>query len=64
MNGDYQVVVGGSEVKLGGPNLGTQIRKMLNRDVLFDISADAVGTFVPFGGVMVKLTKAAIDLKR
>jgi len=52
------------DLKLGGPNLGTQIRKMLNRDMLFDISADAVGTFVPFGGVMVKLTKAAIDLKR
>lgn len=52
------------ELKLGGSNLGTQIRKMLSRDVLFDISADAVGTVIPLGGVVVKLTKAAIDLKR
>ena len=52
------------DVGVGGPSMKEHLRKMLNRDVLFDISADAVGTFVPGGGIVIKLTKAAIDMKK
>ena len=41
----------------------TQIKGMLNRDLLFDIGADTVGLFVPGGSIAVKLAKAAIDSK-
>lgn len=52
------------DVRQGGSTLTQQLKRMLNRDVLFDISADAIGTFVPGGGIVVKLTKAALDLNR
>lgn len=41
----------------------TQMKGMLNRDLLFDIGADTVGIFVPGGSIAVKLAKAAIDTK-
>jgi hypothetical protein len=44
-----------------GKALMTQVKGMLNRDLLFDIGADTVGIFVPGGSVAVKLAKAAID---
>ena len=36
---------------------------MLTRDLLFDITADAVGMFVPGGSIAVKLVKAVVDRK-
>ncbi|MBD0379932.1 hypothetical protein [Paenibacillus sedimenti] len=48
----------------GGKTFKKQIKSLLDRDLLFDISADAVGTFVPGGGIFVKLTKAAMNFKQ
>jgi hypothetical protein len=47
-----------------GKGMMTQMKGMLNRDVLFDIGADTVGLFVPGGSIAVKLAKAAIDSNR
>ncbi|HYF80974.1 MAG TPA: hypothetical protein VD973_28005 [Symbiobacteriaceae bacterium] len=52
------------EIRLGGPSLKDQVRKILSRDMLFDISAEAAGAVLPGAGIAVKLTKAAMDLKR
>ena len=54
-------VTGGT--KQGKALLGT-MRQMLSRDLLFDITADTVGVFVPGGSIAVKLAKAAIDTQR
>lgn len=45
----------------GGKRLGDQIRGMLTRDLLFDVTADAVGMIVPGGSIAVKLVKAVVD---
>ena len=45
----------------GGKKLGDQIRGMLTRDLLFDVTADAVGMIVPGGSIAVKLVKAVVD---
>jgi hypothetical protein len=45
--------------KLDIPGMG-----MLNRDLLFDISADAAGILVPGGSIAVKLVKAVVDRKK
>jgi hypothetical protein len=34
---------------------------MLMRDLLFDVTADALGIIMPGGSIVVKLVKAAID---
>ena len=47
-----------------GKGMMTQVKGMLNRDLLFDIGADTVGIFVPGGSIAVKLAKAAIDTNR
>jgi hypothetical protein len=46
-----------------GKAMLSQMKGMLNRDLLFDIGADTVGLFVPGGSIAVKLAKAAIDTK-
>jgi hypothetical protein len=48
----------------GGKKLGDQIRGMLTRDLLFDVTADAVGMIVPGGSIAVKLVKAVVDRGR
>lgn len=45
----------------GGKKLGDQIRGMLTRDLLFDVTADAIGMIVPGGSIAVKLVKAVVD---
>ncbi len=47
-----------------GKPMMAQVKGMLNRELLFDIGADAVDLFVPGGSIAVKLAKAAIDKKR
>lgn len=37
---------------------------LVNRDLIFDISADAIGMVVPGGSIVVKLAKAAADFRR
>ena len=47
-----------------GKAMMSQVKGLLNRDLLFDIGADTVGLFVPGGSIAVKLAKAAIDTSR
>ncbi|MDR7417655.1 MAG: hypothetical protein QN178_01950 [Armatimonadota bacterium] len=49
------------EFKPMGKAFGPQLRKVLNREVLFDVGAETLGLVVPGGGIVVKLTKAVID---
>jgi hypothetical protein len=58
---EYDAITG--DAHAGGRWLGEQIRGMLTRDLLFDVTADAVGLIVPGGSIAVKLVKAAIDRK-
>jgi hypothetical protein len=56
---EYDALSG--EFHAGGKKLGDQIRGMLTRDLLFDVTADAVGMFVPGGSIAVKLVRAVVD---
>ena len=58
---EYDAVTG--DVHTGGKWLGEQIRGMLTRDLLFDVTADAVSMIVPGGGIAVKLVRAVVDRK-
>ena len=49
------------EIHGGGRKMGNQIKGMITRDLIFDVTADAVGMLVPGGSIAVKLVKAAID---
>jgi hypothetical protein len=49
------------DIHAGGKKLGDQIRGMLTRELLFDVTADAVGMIVPGGSIAVKLVKAVVD---
>lgn len=51
------------DLKQGGRTLKDQMKKLLNRDLLFDLSADVAGTFIPGGSIVVKLAKAAVDFR-
>ena len=51
------------EFNAGGRKLQDQIKGMLTRDLLFDVTADAVGILVPGGSIAVKLVKAVVDRK-
>ena len=45
----------------GGKKLSDQIKSMVTRDLVFDVTADAVGMIVPGGSIAVKLVKAVVD---
>jgi len=49
------------EVHSGGKKQAGQIKGMLTRDLIFDVTADAAGLIVPGGSIAVKLVKAAMD---
>lgn len=49
------------EFKPTGKTFGSQLKRVMNRDVLFDIGADAASLIIPGGGIAVKVTKAMID---
>lgn len=49
------------EMTAGGKKLSAQIKGMVSRDLLFDITADAAGMLVSGGGIAVKLMKAVVD---
>ncbi len=51
------------EIIAGGRKLQDQIKGMITRDLLFDVTADAVGMLVPGGSIAVKLVKAVVDRK-
>lgn len=50
-----------TEVRSGGKKWSDQIKGVLTRDLLFDITADAVGMILPGGSIAVKLVKAVVD---
>jgi len=52
------------EMRTGGKKLSDQIKGVLTRDFIFDITADAFGTIVPGGSIAVKLVKAVVDRKK
>jgi hypothetical protein len=52
------------EMHMGGKKLSDQIKGILTRDLLFDVTADAFGTIVPGGSIAVKLVKAVVDRKK
>lgn len=49
------------EINSGGRKLSDQIKSMVTRDLIFDVTADAVGMVVPGGSIAVKLIKAVVD---
>jgi hypothetical protein len=49
------------EIHSGGKKLGDQIKGVVTRDFIFDVTADAVGLIVPGGNIAVKLVKAVVD---
>jgi hypothetical protein len=51
------------EINGGGKKLQDQFKGILTRDLLFDVTADAVGMLVPGGSIAVKLVKAVVDQK-
>ena len=52
------------EMHTGGKRLSDQIKGLLTRDLIFDVTADAFGTIVPGGSIAVKLVKAVVDRKK
>ncbi len=49
------------EIHSGGRKMNDQIKGILTRDLIFDVTADAVGMIVPGGSIAVKLVKAVVD---
>ena len=56
------------DMRAGGKKLGEQFagqfKGVVSRDLVFDITADAVGMLVPGGSIAVKLVKAVVDRKK
>ena len=59
---EYDALTG--DTRTDGKKLGDQIKSMWTRDLLFDLTADAVGVVVPGGSIAVKLVKAVVDRKK
>jgi hypothetical protein len=58
---EFDAVTG--EVRTGGRKLSAQIKNVVTRDLIFDVTADAVGMLLPGGSIAVKLVKAVVDHK-
>ena len=52
------------EINGGGKKLQDQFKGVITRELLFDVTADAVGMLVPGGSIAVKLVKAVVDRKK
>lgn len=52
------------EISAGNRTFNEYVGKVLNRDFLFDIGADAAGMFIPGGSIAVKVAKRYIDTKK
>ncbi|MBE3120345.1 MAG: hypothetical protein IMZ50_16530 [Candidatus Atribacteria bacterium] len=52
------------EVHSGGKKQNDQIKGYVTRDLIFDVTADAVGLIVPGGSIAVKLVKAVVDRRK
>jgi hypothetical protein len=51
------------EINSGGSRMQDQFKGIVTRDLIFDVTADAVGMLVPGGSIAVKLVKAVVDQK-
>ncbi len=51
------------EMNGSGKKFQDQFKGMVTRDLLFDVTADAVGLLVPGGSIAVKLVRAVVDRK-
>src|SRR3990172_1339744 len=49
------------EFRPSGKAFGDQVKRVLNREVLFDIGAEALNLAVPGGAIALKLGKAVLD---
>ena len=49
------------EMSTGGVTLHQQVKSLLTRDLLFDVSADAISLLVPGGGIALKVAKAMVN---
>lgn len=49
------------EINASGKTMSSRIKGIISRDLVFDITADAVGMVVPGGSIAVKLVKAVVD---
>jgi hypothetical protein len=49
------------DARSGGKKLSDQIKSVVTRDLIFDVTADAVGAIVPGGSIAVKLIKAVVE---
>jgi hypothetical protein len=49
------------EINGGGRKLSDHVKGLISHDLLFDVTADAVGLVVPGGSIAVKLVKAVVD---
>jgi hypothetical protein len=58
---EFDAITG--DIHAGGKKFQEQIKSVLTRDLIFDVTADAVGMFVPGGSIAVKLVKAVVDHK-
>lgn len=52
------------EARTGSRVFNEYVGKMLERDFLFDVTADAVGMFVPGGSIAVKAVKKVMDARK
>lgn len=55
---EFDALLGDS--RSGGKKWADQIKGIVTYDLFFDVTADAVGIFVPGGGIAVKLVKAVV----
>lgn len=51
------------EMTTNGKTWGNQLQSVLTKDLIFDLTGDAVGMFVPGGSIAVKLVRAVVDRK-
>jgi hypothetical protein len=49
------------EMNAGGVPLRQQVQRVMTRDLLFDVGADAVNLLIPGGGIAVKVAKSMVD---
>jgi hypothetical protein len=55
------------EITSGGRKLSDQVKSikgMMSRDLLFDVTADALGMVVPGSNIAIKLVKAVVDREK
>ena len=56
---EFDAITG--DIHAGGKKFQDQIKNVFSRDLIFDVTADAVGMFVPGGSIAVKIVKAVVD---